>query len=133
MGDCDDQDNDIFTGAIEICNDEDDDCDGLSDETSLEDEEHPTTDINLYYLDADGDSFGSSDITTSIESCSLPAGYVENAEDCNDSAEDINSDDTFDGFSINPDASEVCDGIDNDCVDGIDVNAIDADIWYHRQ
>ncbi|MBM74853.1 MAG: hypothetical protein CMK59_05595, partial [Proteobacteria bacterium] len=39
---------------------------------------------------------------------SLPDGYVENNEDCDD-----------EDNLINPDASELCDGIDNNCTDGL--------------
>ena len=31
-GDCDDNDNDVFPGALELCNGVDDDCDGTVDE-----------------------------------------------------------------------------------------------------
>ena len=37
----------------------------------------------------------------------MPLGYVENADDCDDESS-----------AVNPDASEVCDSIDNDC-DGL--------------
>ena len=79
-----------------MCNNEDDDCDGDIDEELL----------NVYFLDADGDGFGSTEF---ISSCELPDGYVENNEDCND-----------DNSSVNPGASEVCNGEDDNCDSNID-------------
>lgn len=53
-GDCDDQDPDVYPGATEICNNLDDDCDGLWDE---EDAAGCTT----FYKDADHDGYGIDD------------------------------------------------------------------------
>ncbi|MCG8406936.1 MAG: Ig-like domain-containing protein [Phycisphaerales bacterium] len=55
-----------------------------------------------WYLDSDGDGFG--DPAVSIVDCSQPAGYVGNDEDCDDRDPEVN-----------PDAQEICDGLDNDC------------------
>ena len=56
-----------------------------------------------YYRDNDTDGYG--DAATSSSSCTgAPSGYVTNATDCNDS-----------NASINPSATEVFDGIDNNC------------------
>jgi len=61
----------------------------------------------LYFLDADGDSYGDpSNFTTA---CELPAGYAENADDCNDLVP-----------FVHPDADEILDGVDNDCDAEID-------------
>ncbi len=58
---------------------------------------------SVYYADSDGDGFG--DPSQSVTTCPAPAGYVENASDCDDQSDDIS-----------PDASEVCDDdLDNDC------------------
>ncbi|MFH1530226.1 MAG: putative metal-binding motif-containing protein [Pseudomonadota bacterium] len=76
----------------ELCNGEDDDCDGQVDE-GLE---------QLFYLDGDGDGFGVEGATTA--GCSPPAGYAEVAGDCDDN----------DPGSY-PGAVEICDGNDNDC------------------
>ena len=60
----------------------------------------PCTDV--WYYDGDGDSFGDPD--NSMMACIQPAGYVPDNGDCNDADP-----------AVNPDAAEVCDGIDNDC------------------
>ena len=70
-----------------------------------------------YYLDADGDSYGSS---TSMASCSLPSGYVTTTGDCNDT-----------DSAIYPGASEYCNGIDDDCDGSTDEGVpVDASTWY---
>lgn len=60
-----------------------------------------------WYRDADADGFG--DPAVSTEAVNQPEGYVANNLDC----DDTNS-------SINPDAIEVVDGVDNDCDGEID-------------
>ena len=54
------------------------------------------------FTDADGDGFG--DDATQVEACEAAADQVEQGGDCDDG----------DG-AVNPDATEFCDGIDNDC------------------
>ncbi|MFT5185079.1 MAG: PKD repeat protein, partial [Flavobacteriales bacterium] len=71
---------------------------------------------STWYADADADGYG--DSNNSVLDCSQPAGYVDNDLDCEDT--DTN---------INPDADEVCDGIDNNC-DGTTDDAIDMPTWY---
>jgi len=60
-----------------------------------------------FYQDLDGDGYGNPGVST--EECSVPVGYVTDNTDC----DDTNS-------AIKPGVIEVCDGIDNDCNDGID-------------
>jgi hypothetical protein len=63
--------------------------------------------LSNYYADADGDTYGAG---TATSSCTNPgAGYVTNNTDCNDAS-----------ASVHPGATEVCDGIDNDCASGAD-------------
>ena len=50
-GDCDDEDVDVFPDNQEVCDEKDNNCDGLIDEG--------LTDI--FYVDSDGDGFGTSD------------------------------------------------------------------------
>ena len=64
-----------------------------------------------YYADTDGDSYG--DAASSVVNCvaTAPVNYVTNATDCNDG-----------NAAINPAASEICNGIDDDCNSLIDDN-----------
>ncbi len=110
-GDCDDADADQFPGADEYCNAEDDDCDGTVDEDDA-------IDASTWYADTDGDFFGDASSTTAA--CLKPTGYVADDTDCDDS-----------DVTVNPDAIEECDTVDNDCDGTVDEDdAIDADTWY---
>jgi hypothetical protein len=95
--DCDDTRNTVYPGATEVCNNIDDDCDGQIDEGVL----------LTFYRDADGDGFGNPSLTT--QACSAPAGYVANNTDCNDA-----------NAAVYPGATEVCNGVDDDCDGQID-------------
>lgn len=90
--DCDETNPAINPGATEICgNGIDDDCDGSVDE------------CRTYYLDADGDSYGTNDVT--VIAISRPSGYDSDGGDCNDSDP-----------AINPRATEVCgNDVDENC------------------
>ena len=78
------------------------------DSTDCNDNDNQITGSIMYYVDADLDGFG--DFATGATFCTNPgAGYVTNSTDCDDS-----------NNSIFPGATEICDGIDNDCVGGID-------------
>ncbi|MEL6346272.1 MAG: MopE-related protein, partial [Myxococcota bacterium] len=95
--DCNDADADIFEDAEEICDDKDNDCDGLTDANDPD-----IVGTTTYYLDDDEDTFGDPD--NSLDECDLPDGYVEDNTDCDD-----------DSAAVNPDAEEVCNGVDTDC------------------
>jgi hypothetical protein len=101
--DCNDNNINIYPGAKEQCNGLDDDCDG-----SVDDGQTVT-----YYRDMDGDSYGNPNVT--IQACSQSSGYVANSLDCNDG-----------NASIRPGATEVCDGVDNNC-DGRADEGFDTD------
>lgn len=96
--DCDDGNAAVYPGATEICNGIDDDCDDIQDEDLL---------LIDWYLDRDGDGYGTS--TIKLQSCSEIAGYVTNSDDCDD-----------DDSAIHPKVPEICDGIDQDCNGSID-------------
>ena len=68
--DCDDLDQSIFPGAVEICNGFDDNCNGCADEGIGQD----------FYPDYDGDGWGN-DSGDPVKFCSAPQGRV-NAEQC---------------------------------------------------
>ncbi|MBS1148973.1 MAG: regulator of chromosome condensation [Myxococcaceae bacterium] len=97
--DCNDALFSVHPGAAEACNSIDDNCDGLVD--------NGTTTQN-YYPDVDGDGYGAVS-GTPINSCNPVAGRVTNNSDCNDSA-----------TAVHPGAPEVCNGVDDNCVGGID-------------
>ncbi|PTX41436.1 putative secreted protein (Por secretion system target), partial [Christiangramia gaetbulicola] len=105
-GDCNDNDLSINPGATEVCDGIDNDCDSL-----IDDDDPDVTGQSTWYADADGDGFG--DPNTTLESCGQPEGYVADNTDCND---DWNNG----GAAINPGATEICDGIDNNCDGQID-------------
>jgi hypothetical protein len=95
--DCNDNNAAVYPGATEVCNGVDDDCDGQVDEGVL----------STFYRDLDGDTYGNPSITT--QACSAPAGYVANNTDCNDN-----------NAAVYPDATEVCNGVDDDCDGQVD-------------
>ncbi|MCB9762474.1 MAG: hypothetical protein H6739_21935 [Alphaproteobacteria bacterium] len=106
--DCDDGAPGIHPDADELCNSLDDDCDGDTDEDDA-------VDAPTWYIDYDGDSYGSDAFTT--EACSQPAGYVGNSDDCDDT-EAL----AWTG------AAEACDEVDNDCDSTVDEGVTTT--WY---
>jgi large repetitive protein len=108
--DCDDSDPNINPGVTEICDGIDNNCDGQIDEGLS----------TTYYFDIDGDGYG--DASTAFDDCSSPQGYVTNGDDCDDT-----------NASINPSATEICDGIDNDCdilIDADDNSVVGLSTYY---
>jgi hypothetical protein len=110
--DCDDSRSETHPNADEYCDGLDNDCDGSIDENPV--------DPGIWYADADGDGFG--DAGSSVSSCYQAVGYVSDDSDCDDA-----------DIAINPDAYEICDGLDNDCDGTVDIGAIDTTIWYQDQ
>ncbi|TQF14393.1 hypothetical protein FJV41_19030 [Myxococcus llanfairpwllgwyngyllgogerychwyrndrobwllllantysiliogogogochensis] len=97
--DCNDGNASIRPGASEVCDSVDNNCNGTTDEGVK----------TTFYRDADADSFGSPSQTT--QACAVPGGYVTNASDCDDG-----------NAGTRPGASEVCDGVDNNCDTLVDAN-----------
>jgi hypothetical protein len=93
-GDCDDGDAARFPTNPEVCDSKDNNCNGQVDEGVL----------LTFYKDNDADGYGS---TTIVLACTKPPGYSAEAGDCNDFNKDIH-----------PNATEVCNDIDDDC-DGV--------------
>ncbi len=107
--DCDDTQSLSHPGATEFCDGKDNDCNGLVDDGA--------TDFSTFYADADGDGFGTAE--TSESACTAPAGFVSDSSDCDDTA-----------AAVNPAATEVCNGVDDDCDGTVDVGAVDMITWY---
>ena len=106
--DCDDTRAGVYPGAAESCDGTDEDCNDLVDDGVGD----------PYYADADDDGFG--DPRSEVLACSLQAGYRFNDQDCDD--EDP---------AINPEATELCDGADNNCDGHTDeAGAADEPTWY---
>ncbi|MBK7425585.1 MAG: T9SS type A sorting domain-containing protein [Saprospiraceae bacterium] len=143
-GDCNDNNAAINPAATEICDGIDNDCDGNTDEgvlttfyadadndgygnpsnttlacsvpegyvsnnTDCDDTDPLERPGQVWYKDTDNDGYGQTGAAT-LTQCLRPAGYKVSAEltsttgDCNDN-----------NAAINPAATEICDGIDNDC------------------
>jgi len=92
--DCDDTTASVQPGQGEVCNGVDDDCDGLVDDGAID----PTS----WYGDADGDGHGAPDSV--VTACYAPTGAVAKGDDCDDADP-----------ALHPGATEVCNGLDDDC------------------
>ena len=108
--DCNDSVTTISPAAAEICDGKDNDCDGQMDDADSSVTGRPT-----WYADADADSYGNSGVNKL--SCAMPSGYVSVSTDCNDSS-----------AAVYPTATEVCNGVDDNCAGGVDEGV--GTTWY---
>lgn len=90
--DCNDDNAAIYPGATETCDNQDEDCDGYTNEGAG----------SIWYKDADGDGYGN-EPSTNI-TCEPPLGYIAVSGDCNDA-----------NAAIKPGATETCNAIDDNC------------------
>jgi large repetitive protein len=105
--DCDDTDPGAAPDAEEICDEVDNDCDGVVDDgVTVE-----------FYADLDGDGHG--DASLAVAACVVPTGYAVLGDDCDD-----------DAAGVYPGADEVCDGLDQDCDGEVDEGALDSAAFY---
>ena len=74
-GDCDDIDDLINPDAEEVCDEVDNDCNGLTDENSA-------SGVQTWYFDFDLEKMV---IRLFLAACEQPAGYILNGDDCDDS------------------------------------------------
>ncbi|MDP2306413.1 MAG: MopE-related protein [Pseudomonadota bacterium] len=109
-GDCDDADASIHPEAAEICDGRDQDCDEIPD--------NGATDTSTWYTDLDRDGWG--DEGNIVLACAQPPNCVAVPGDCDD-----------DESRINPDASERCGGVDENCDGALDeTGALGGTAWY---
>jgi hypothetical protein len=119
MSDCDDGNPDVNPDAAEVCDGEDNDCNGDIDD---DDAGVDASSGAEYWADEDGDGYG--DMEASGWMCEWAEGYADNGTDCDDWDAELNNDDA-DG-----DGLASCPGDDGmvDCDDGNNtVGATDED------
>lgn len=107
-GDCDDADAQVHPDAEERCNDLDDDCDREVDEDAGTD----------WFPDRDADGFGAADARP-LRACDAPPGFVASNDDCHDGE-----------AGANPEATEICDDLDNDCNGQVDEGTAGEAVWF---
>ncbi len=127
--DCDDEDPSINPGATEVCNGKDDNCDGNVDEGCA-----PVCGNGIIEGGEECDDGDTVDGDGCSASCTVEPGWscegqpssctYEDADD-DGYTSDVDCDDN--DASVNPGATELCDGQDNDCDGGIPATETDSD------
>lgn len=115
--DCDDALATAHPGGSEVCDaaDVDEDCDG-----KVDDADASVTSKTTWYHDADADGYGSGTATTTA--CDAPSGYGMDNTDCDDADP-----------AVNPAATEVCGGGDENCnslADEADPGLVGATLYW---
>ena len=111
-GDCNDSLSFVHPGVQEVCNGDDDDCDGVVDNDG-------STGCQPIYEDKDLDGFGNSFKSKCL--CGPSGTYTaDQGMDCNDG-----------NPNANPGMNELCDGFDNDCDKDVDEDGSDGCLLYY--
>jgi len=117
--DCDDGEPAANPGESEICDEIDNDCDGLVDD---DDSSLDTSTQSTWYADVDNDGYG--DASSSTMACAQPSAYVSDPG----SSGPFDCDDT--NALTHPAATELCDGQRNDCDDTAWTSDAGLASWY---
>jgi hypothetical protein len=107
-GDCDDTRAQVNPGEIEICDGLDNDCEGSVDVGEF-----------TWYLDTDGDGYGSPNQSMQTYDCQVDEGWVGLGGDCDEAQ-----------VLINPGRPELCNGVDDDCSGEVDDKPVDGVQFY---
>jgi hypothetical protein len=112
-GDCADEDPEVFPGNVEACDGKDNDCDWALDPPGSEG-------CTLYFPDEDLDGYG----PTVKAACLCEPTLEFNVQVGGDCADD--------NPVVNPGASEVCNGLDDNCNDKADEPGAAGCVLYYR-
>jgi len=110
-GDCNDLDPTTHPSAKEICDGVDTNCNGVLDDPGA-------AGCKAFFLDADKDGYGLASQSQCL--CNANGAYSsQQAGDCNDG-----------NANVNPKATEVCNGIDDNCNGATDNDSPQAKLYY---